>query len=278
MSTSGGTILLNLVVLVKPVVDPKAVVRFRPDGTIDRSAAKLVVNPYDKYAIEASVQLKEKFGGKAVGIAMAPPHAADALREVLAMGVDEMVLLSDPKLAGSDTLATSYALSVAIKKVEQRLGSVDLVLCGIESSDSNTGHIGPEVGEWLGVPSVSYVDRILEIKDGYAVVKRLIEGGYAVMKVKLPAVFSIAGTSYQPRIPSLRDVLAARRKQIDVWNADGVGLDPSLVGLVGSPTRVVKMWRIEIRRKGKIFTDSDVDVAIEKLLNELKKDGVPLGV
>ncbi|MEM2407118.1 MAG: electron transfer flavoprotein subunit beta/FixA family protein [Sulfolobales archaeon] len=273
-----SAIPVNIVVLVKPVVDPKAVVRFRPDGTIDRSAVKLVVNPYDKYAVEASIQLKEKLGGKVVGVAMAPPHAVDALREVLAMGVDEVVLLSDPRLAGSDTLATSYALSLAVKKIEQELGIVDLVLCGIESSDSNTGHIGPEVGEWLGIPSVSYVDRILEIHDGYAVVKRLIEGGYSVMKVKLPAVLSVAGTSYQPRIPSLREVLAARRKHIDVWNADAVGLDPSLVGLVGSPTRVVRMWRIEIRRRGKIFTDSDVDVAIEKLISELKKDGVSLGV
>jgi len=267
-----SAIPVNIVVLVKPVVDPKAVVRFRPDGTIDRSAVKLVVNPYDKYAVEASIQLKEKLGGKVVGVAMAPPHAVDALREVLAMGVDEVVLLSDPRLAGSDTLATSYALSLAVKKIEQELGIVDLVLCGIESSDSNTGHIGPEVGEWLGIPSVSYVDKILEIHDGYAVVKRLIEGGYSVMKVKLPAVLSVAGTSYQPRIPSLREVLAARRKHIDVWNADAVGLDPSLVGLVGSPTRVVRMWMIEIRRRGKIFTDSDVDVAIEKLISELKKE------
>ncbi len=269
---------MNVVVPVKPVVDPKAVVRFKPDGTIDRSAVKLVANPYDKHAVEAAVQLKERFGGRVVSISMAPPHAADAIREVLAMGVDEAVLLSDPRLAGSDTLATSYALSAAVRKLEQKLGRVDLVLCGIESSDSNTGHIGPEIGEWLGTPSVSYVDRILEVGDGYVMVKRLIEGGYVVMRVRLPAVLSIAGTSYQPRIPSLRDVLAARRKQIVVWSVDDVGIDPSLVGLAGSPTRVVKMWKVEIKRRGKIISDADVDRAIDRLLEELRRDGVPLGV
>ncbi len=269
---------MNVVVLVKPVVDPKAAVRFRPDGTIDRSAAKLVVNPYDKHAVEAAVQLKERFGGRVVSVSMAPPHAADAIREVLAMGVDEAVLLSDPRLAGSDTLATSYALSAVIRRLEQRLGGVDLVLCGIETSDSNTGHIGPEVGEWLGIPSVSYVDRILEVGDGRVSVKRLIEGGYAVVRVKLPAVLSIAGTSYQPRIPSLRDVLAARRKQVAVWSADDAGIDPSLVGIAGSPTRVVRMWRVEIKRKGVVISEADPDRAVDRLLEELRKDGVPLGV
>ncbi|MCX8185373.1 MAG: electron transfer flavoprotein subunit beta/FixA family protein [Sulfolobales archaeon] len=269
---------VNVVVLMKPVVDPKAIVNFRPDGTIDRSAVKLVVNPYDKYAIEAAVQLKEKLGGKVVGIAMAPLHAVDSLREALAIGVDEFILLSDLKLAGSDTLATSYALSAAIRKIWQKLGSLDLILCGIESSDSNTGHIGPEVGEWLGLPSVSYVDSILEVRDGSVLVKRLIEGGYVVMKVKLPAVLSIAGTSYQPRIPALREVLAARRKQITVWNTAEVGIDQSLVGLAGSPTRVVRMWRIEIKRRGKIFSDPDVDKMLEKFLEEIRRDGISLGV
>ncbi|MCS7099285.1 MAG: electron transfer flavoprotein subunit beta/FixA family protein, partial [Sulfolobales archaeon] len=210
-------------------------------------------------------------------VAMAPPHAADSLREALAMGVDEFILLSDPKLAGSDTLATSYALSAVVRKVWQKLGGLDLVLCGIESSDSNTGHIGPEVGEWLDIPSVSYVDSILEVRDGAALVKRLIEGGYALMKVKLPAVLSVAGTSYQPRIPTLREVLAARRKQITVWSTADVGIDPSLVGLAGSPTRVVRMWRVEIKRRGKIFSDSDVDKVLEKFFEELRRDGVSLG-
>ncbi len=267
---------LNIVVLVKPVVDPKAVVRFRPDGTIDRSAAKLVANPYDKYAVEAALQLRERYGGRVVGLSMAPPQAADALREVLAMGVDEFVLLSDPRLAGSDTLATSYALSAGVRMIERKLGKVDLVVCGIESSDSNTGHIGPEVGEWLGIPSVSYVDTVLDVSEGYVVVKRLIEGGYMKLRVRLPAVLSIAGTSYQPRIPTLRDVLASRRKQITVVGVDDIGVDPSLVGLAGSPTRVVRMWRIEIKRKSKIFTDTDVDALVEKFLEELRKDGITL--
>lgn len=269
---------LNIVVMIKPVVDPKTGVRFTPNGTIDRSAAKLVSNPYDKYAVEAAIQLKERYGGKVVGISMAPPHAIDALREVIAMGIDDFVLLSDRRLAGSDTLATSYALSTAVKIIGQKLGKVDLILCGIESADSNTGHIGPEVAEWLGITSVSYVDKVLEVGEGFAIVKRILEGGYAILRVKLPAVLSIAGTSYQPRIPTLRDVLMARKKSISVWSVDDAGIDPNLVGLVGSPTRVIRMWKVEIKRRSKIFSDTDIDKMIERFIEEIKKDGITLRV
>lgn len=267
---------LNIVVLVKPVPDPKEPPKFKPDGTLDRLSMKLVMNPYDKYAVEAALQLREALGGIIIGVSMAPPHAIDALREALAMGVDEFILLSDPRLAGSDTLATSYALSMVVKKLWSKLGKVDLVLCGVESSDSNTAHIGPEVAEWLGLPSVSYVDKILEVSGGYVKVKKLIEGGYMVIRVKMPAVLTIAGTSYTPRIPTLRDVITARRKQITTWNADDVSIDTSKVGLSGSPTRVIKMWAAEIKRRGKIFTDTDIDRLIDNFLAELRKDGVKL--
>jgi len=267
---------LNIVVLVKPVPDPKEPPKFKPDGTLDRLSMKLVMNPYDKYAVEAALQLREVFSGVVIGVSMAPPHAVDALREALAMGVDEFVLLSDPRLAGSDTLATSYALSMVVRKIWSRLGKVDLVLCGVESSDSNTAHIGPEVAEWLGLPSVSYVDKILEVSGGYVKVKKLIEGGYMVIRVKMPAVLTIAGTSYTPRIPTLRDVIIARRKQIVMWNVDDVSIDPSRVGLLGSPTRVIRMWAAEIKRRGKILVDSDIDRLIDNFLEELRKDGVKL--
>jgi electron transfer flavoprotein beta subunit len=267
---------LNIVVLVKPVPDPKEPPRFKPDGTLDRLAMKLVMNPYDKYAVEAALQLRESMGGTIVGVSMAPPHAVDAIREALAMGVDEFILLSDKRLAGSDTLATSYALSMVLRKLWGKLGGVDLVLCGVESADSNTAHVGPQVAEWLDLPSVSYVDRILEVGGGYAKVRRIIEGGSMVLRVRLPAVLSIAGTSYVPRIPTLRDVLAARRKPVTVWSVDDVGIDPSRVGLLGSPTRVIRMWAAEIRRRGKIISDPDPDRLVEKFLEELRRDGISL--
>jgi len=202
---------LNIVVLVKPVPDPKEPPKFKPDGTLDRLSMKLVMNPYDKYAVEAALQLREALGGIVIGVSMAPPHA-----------------------------------------------------------------IGPEVAEWLGLPSVSYVDKILEVSGGYVKVKKLIEGGYMVIRVKMPAVLTIAGTSYTPRIPTLRDVITARRKQITTLNADDVSIDTSKVGLLGSPTRVIKMWAAEIKRRGKIFTDTDIDRLIDNFLAELRKDGVKL--
>jgi electron transfer flavoprotein beta subunit len=267
---------LNIVVLVKPVPDPKEPPKFKPDGTLDRLAMKLVMNPYDKYAVEAALQLREALGGTIVGVSMAPQHAVDALREALAMGVDEFLLLSDKRLAGSDTLATSYALSMALRKLWSRLGRVDLILCGMESSDSNTAHIGPQVAGWLELPSVSYVDKVLEVGGGYVKVKKLIEGGFVVLKVKLPAVLTIAGTSYVPRIPTLRDVLLARRKKVTVWSVDDAGIDPSKVGVLNSPTRVIRMWAAEIKRKGKIIAEADPDKLVDLFLEELKKDGITL--
>jgi len=262
---------LNIIVLVKPVPDPKAPVRLKPDGTIDREKVPLTVNLYDKHAVEAAVRIKEKYGGKVIAISMAPPHAIEVLREALAMGVDDAILLSDKRLAGSDTLATSYALSQAIRKI----GDFDLILCGMESTDGNTGHVGPEVAEFLGIPHVTYVERI-EIRDRHVIVKRLVEGGYEILKVKLPALLTITNTANEPRIPTIRDVLKARRKTIIVWNVDDIGVDPNKVGLRGSPTRILKIEKVILKRKGKIFTEPDVDKVIESFLAELKKDGVSL--
>lgn len=267
---------LNIVVLVKPVPDPKEPPRFKPDGTLDRLAMKLALNPYDKYAVEAALQLKEAVGGTILGVSMAPPHALDALREALAMGVDEFVLLADKRLAGSDTLATSYALSMVVRKVWSNLGKLDLVLCGVESSDSNTAHIGPQIAEWLGIPGVSYVDKILEVSAEAVKVKKIIEGGSMTLSVKTPAVLSIAGTTYVPRIPTLRDVLSARRKSVTTWNIEEVGIDPARVGLLGSPTRVVRMWAAEVKRKGKVISDQDPDRLVDEFLEELRKDGISL--
>jgi len=263
---------MNIIVLVKPVPDPNAPVRLKPDGTIDRESVPLVMNPYDKHAVEAALRIKEKYGGKVVALSMAPPHAVEVLREALAMGVDEAILLSDRRLAGSDTLATSYALSQAIRKI----GSYDLVLCGMESSDGNTGHVGPEVAEFLGVPHVTYVESIIEIANDYAIVKRLIEGGYEILKVKIPAVLTITGTGYQPRIPTIRDILRARKKTVVMWSVDDVGIDPNKVGLHGSPTRILKIEKVVFKRRGKIFAGSDIDKVIDEFLAELRKDGIRL--
>jgi electron transfer flavoprotein beta subunit len=167
---------------------------------------------------------------------------------------------------------------MAIKKLWNKLGKIDMIMCGIESSDSNTAHIGPETAEWLGLPSVSYIDKILEVTNEYVKVKRIIEGGYMTLKVKLPAILTIAGTTYTPRIPTLRDVIKARSKPITTWSLDDVGGDPSKVGLQGSPTKLLRMWQAEMKRKGKIITDPDPDKAVDKLLEELKKDGISLFV
>lgn len=262
---------MNIIVLVKPVPDPKAPVRLKPDGTIDREKVPLTMNLYDKHAVEAALRIKERYGGKVIAISMAPPHAIEILREALAMGVDDAILLSDKRLVGSDTLATSYALSQAILKI----GNFDLILCGMESTDGNTGHVGPEVAEFLGIPHTTYVERI-EIKNEYVVVKRLVEGGYELLKVKIPALLTITNTANEPRIPTIRDVIKARRKAITVWSVNDIKADPNKIGLFGSPTRILKIEKVVLKRKSKIFSGSDVDKIIESFLAELKKDGISL--
>lgn len=262
---------LKLIVLIKQVPDPKTPVKLREDGTLDRERVRAVINPYDLHALEAALQLKEKLDAHVTALSMGPPKAEDALREAIALGADDAVLISDRVLAGSDTLATSYALSQAIKK----LGRYDLVLCGVETTDGNTGQVGPEVAERLGIPQITYVEHF-ELRNGYVKAKRLIEGGYAIIKAKIPTLLTITNTSYEPREATVGGVFRAVKSRVHIWSAKDVEIDPAKVGLKGSPTKMKKIERVAMRRARYLIKDGAPDEMVDVLLKKLEEDGVRL--
>jgi len=262
---------LNIIVLIKSVPDPKTPPTLKVDGSLDLKNVKIVVNPIDKYAVEAALQLKERYGGKIIGLSLGDHDNIDIFREIIAMGVDSFIYIKDPDYQRFDTLQKSYVLSRAVKKIEKDLGRVDIVLCGVESSDTNMGVLASQIGEWLEIPSISYVDKILEIKNGSIIVKKIIEDGFITLRSRMPVVLSIADTGYEPRIPSLRDTIMARRREIPIWKTSDLSLEFRETVL-----KTVRFKQIESKRLGKIFRDEDVDKMIDRFFEELKRDGVSL--
>lgn len=262
---------LHITVLIKQVPDPKGYVGVKEDGTLDREKGRSIINPSDKNALEAALEIKEKQGAKITVISMGPPKAENALRESLAMGADEAILLSDRKLSGSDTLATSYALSCAIKKL-----GYNLILCGMEAADGNTGQVGPEVAERLGIPQLTYVEDF-EVKGSYIEAKRMLEGGYERVRVKPPALLAITNTSNEPRNTTLAGVIKATKQHITTWSTSDVGIDENKIGLHGSPTKIKNIGKAVSQRGKYIVEGETLDEVLNNLLRKLRKDGVNLG-
>jgi len=247
---------MNIVVLVKIVPDIEKVTFNVENGTVDRASAPQEINPFDLNALEEAVKIKEKVGGRVTAVCMGPPEAKEALKDALARGADRAILLSDKKLAGSDTLATSYALSCAIKK----LGELDLILCGEKTTDGDTGQVGAEIAEHLGIPHAYYVSR-LSIEGEKAVVHSEMENRLLVMEFPLPMLISVTKDINAPRLPSLKSKLASRKKEVEVWSAADIGADETKLGFPGSPTMVYKVtFPTEEGRKGLIFKDTNEGV------------------
>jgi len=259
---------MDIVVCIKQVPETTEVKIDPQTKTLVREGIPGIVNPFDMYAIEEGLRLKERYGGKVKVLTMGPPQAEDALREALAMGADEAVLLSDKALAGSDTLATSYALSMAVRKL-----GYDLVICGKQAVDGDTAQVGPEMAEHLGVPFVAWVRKVEEVSDGKIKVQRLMDDGYEVLEMPLPALITVVKEINEPRLPSLRGKMRARKAQIPVWTVEDIGADPSKVGLEGSPTQVVRVFTPERRAGGEILQGEPEEVA-DKLVEKLEAMGV----
>ncbi len=256
---------MDIIVCIKQVPDT-ADVKINPEtNTLVREGVQSIINPFDMYAIEEGIRLKEKHGGKVIAITMGPPQAESALREAIAMGVDEAILITDRAFAGSDTYATSYTLSRAI----DRIANYDLILCGKQASDGDTAQVGPGIATHLDLPQVTYVKKIVSIDKEKAVVERMTEEGYDVVEVSLPALFTVVKEINEPRPPSLRGKMRAKKVEIPKWTAEDLDVDPDKIGLKGSPTQVVKIFTPERSGEHEIIEGESPEEMAEKLVEKL---------
>lgn len=257
---------MNIIVCVKQVPNTTDVRMDPATNTLIREGVESVINPFDYYAIEEGVRLKERFGGKVTVVTMGPPQAGNSLKEAVSLGCDEAVLLSDRKFSGSDTWATSYILSRAITKI----GDFDIVLCGKQASDGDTAQVGPGISAHLDIPQITCVKKIEDIRGNAARMERMTEEGWDIMETPLPCLITVVKEINTPRMPSLKGMLRAKSLKTVLWSADDIEAAPSLIGLEGSPTRVVKIFTPEPRKGGEILDGSPEEVAKE--LVQLLKD------
>ncbi len=256
---------MHFVVCVKQVPDTTEIKIDPEKNTLIREGVESMINPFDMYAVEEALRLREKLGGKVTAFSMGPPQAEDALREVISMGVDEGILISDLAFAGSDTWATSHTLALALRKI----GDFDLILCGNQASDGDTGQVGPGIAAHLDLPQVTYVRKIEAIDDKHVVAERLLESGSEVIDASLPCLLTVVKEINEPRLPTLKGKIAARKAQIVRWTADDLQADRSKIGLDGSPTRVVKIFTPPSHVQGEILTGEPEEV-VSKLVEKLK--------
>jgi len=235
---------LHAIVCIKQVPDTTEVKMDPEKGTLIREGVPAIINPFDMYAIEEGIRLKEADGGKATVITMGPPQALEAIKEAVAMGCDDAVLISDRAFAGADTWATAYTLAQAIRKV----GEYDVIICGRQAADGDTGQVGPGIATQLGINQLTYVFKIREIDlEGRTVtVERLVEEGREVVTSRLPCLITVVKDINTPRYPSFLGIRKANKREYPNWSAEDLcadsDADMECFGLIGSPTKVIKVF------------------------------------
>jgi len=263
---------MKIVVLIKQVPDMEKVKFDREKGRIDRSSAGTEINPFDLNALETALQISERTEVKVVALSMGPPQAEESLREAIARGADEGILLSDMKFGGSDVKATSNILAAAIKKI----GNYDLVIAGIQTVDGDTGQVGPEVAGYLGIPHISNVENIKDYtENSIDVVSNVWEGSY-LKRGKYPLLITVTKDVNVPRLPSFKNKMKARKAEIIKWSYEDLKeiIDESKVGIKGSATKVKKIEvPLQTKREGKVIKDNNTEAVLE-MLKVLKENRV----
>ena len=243
------------VVCIKQVPDTAEVKMDPETGTLVREGIPSVINPTDVIAVEECLKLKDQYSTKVAVLTMGPPQAEEALRELLAMGADRAVLLTDRAMAGADTFATSYTISTAIRRLEKDEGPVDLIFFGKQALDGETGQVGPGVAARLGIPVITYATRIvkLDIHERTLSASRKADEIIETVKVPLPAAVTVMEEVNKPRRATIDGILRARRTTVELWNKETIGADPAKLGLSGSPTIVKRMFIPKPRGRGEII-------------------------
>jgi len=263
---------VKIIVCIKQVPDTTNV-RINPEtNTLIREGVESIINPFDMYAIEEAIRLKEQHGGTVTVLSMGPPQVESALREAISLGADDAVLMSDRAFAGADTLATAYTLSAGITCLD----GADLIFMGKQAIDGDTGQVGPGVAENLGLPHITDVRKINKIEDGYIYVERLLEEGCLKLRTKLPAILPVVKEINEPRLPSLKGKMKAKGVQIKMLAAKDIDVDPDRLGLSGSPTQVIRIFTPPKPTGGQVF-QGEAKETVAALFAELKKAGLPVG-
>lgn len=260
---------LKIIVTVKQVPDT-AEVRIDPEtNLLIREGVPSIINPEDRNAVEAALCLRQEHGGTVTAVTMGPPQAEEALAEVLSMGADRGVLLTDRAFAGSDTLITAFTISRAI----MRLGRFDLILCGRQAIDGDTAQVGPQLAGFLGLPQITYAEKI-SLDGNSIIVSRGLEDCTEYVRVELPALITVTSEINQPRYPSLYNIQSAcDGSLITLWGAEDLKVPLSMLGLNASPTGVRKIFEPERKRKGEVVSGSEKQMA-KKLIEKLKEVNV----
>lgn len=261
---------MKIAVCIKQVPQTSEVKIDPETHTLIREGVDSQINPFDLYALEEAVRVKERLAEQGeestvTVVTMGPPQAETALREAISLGADEAVLLSDRAFAGSDTWSTSFAIAKGLAKLEP-----DLVFCGMQAIDGDTGQVGPGVAVHMDYAQAAYVARIDEIEKRKITVTRLIENGYEKVALKLPAVLTVVKEINEPRTPSLRGKMNAKKAEITLWKAADIEAPDDMIGLMGSPTQVIKIFSPPHREGGERWEGEPVELA-DKLCTLLKE-------
>jgi electron transfer flavoprotein beta subunit len=257
---------MNIIVPLKQVPETSNVKMDEATGTMIREGVESIINPLDLYAIETAIQLKEQSQGRVTAISMGPPNCKKALKEAIAMGCDDALQISHPKFAGADTWATSYVLAETIR---QKAPHFDLILCGERATDGDTGQVGPGIASFLNLPFATYISKIYDLNAGQGFrVHRLVEGGYEILALPFPALLTVVKEISFPRLPTLRGKQRAKNIAIPIVQPDDLQIPEDRIGLRGSPTQVVKIFRPKVSRQGVKYVIKEAD-DVEHVVNQL---------
>lgn len=257
---------MKIVVCIKQVPDTTEIKLDPVKGTLIRDGVPSIMNPDDKGGLEEALKLKDKYGAHVTVITMGPPQAEAILREAYAMGVDRAILLTDRKFGGADTLATSNTLAAALRNIE-----ADLIIAGRQAIDGDTAQVGPQIAEHLGLPQVSYVkDMQYSTEDNSLTIKRVVEDGYYLVNVQLPALVTVLSEANQPRYMRVGGIVEAFDKPVETWTFDNITIDPAIIGLNGSPTKVKKSFTKGAKQAGKVF-ELEAKEAVNLIVEKLKE-------
>lgn len=256
---------MNIVVCIKQVPDTTEIKLDPVKGTLIRDGVPSIMNPDDKGGLEFALRMKDQYGAHVTVITMGPPQAEEILREAYAMGVDRAILLSDRKFGGADTLATSNTIAAALRKLD-----CDIIITGRQAIDGDTAQVGPQIAEHLDLPQVTYAEQLEYDGKKTFTIKKADEDGYQIVEVDAPCLVTALASGVKPRYMSVRGIVEAYDREIEVWNFDSIDVDPAKIGLGGSPTRVAKSFAKGMKAPGQLY-EVEPQEAVDLIIAKLKE-------